>query len=88
MVERALAHHLVEGHVGELGSGHRSHEAVQLLQAGEGRGIRHTQFLTLPPHGSMGTECTNVCQGELVQIIDDSPERPKALDPRAVAREE
>ena len=74
MVEGALAHHLVERDVGELGSRHRAHETVQLLQAGQGRGIRHTQFLTLPSHGSMGTEIRMYVKQTVVQSIDDSPD--------------
>ena len=56
VVECALAHDLVEGDVGELGRRHRADQPVELLQAGKGRGIRHAQLLTLPTHGSMGTE--------------------------------
>ena len=56
MVQGGLRHHLVERDAGELGSRHGADETVEMLEAGEGRGIRDTQLLSLPSHGLIRTE--------------------------------
>ena len=56
VIQCRLAQHLVERHAGELGGRHRAHQAIELFEPGQGRGIRHSQFLTLPTHRPMRTK--------------------------------